>query len=129
MKVSTNHSFKVYEFSHFPPHSYQSSLLTHANEIRIVRHEIFSHLNFKYLQQLHNEEIIEGFPLIKSSQGVCNGCLVGKHPERRYEVGKERRVASSLELIHSDIFGPMPTTSMNGSIYFLTFINEYLRYC
>ena len=31
-------------------------------------------------------------------------------------------------LIHSDISGPMPTTSMNGSRYFLTFIDDFSRY-
>ena len=32
--------------------------------------------------------MVEVLPLIKSSQGVCNGCLGGKHPERKYNVGK-----------------------------------------
>ena len=55
--------------------------------------------------------------------------LGSKHPEQRYEVGKERRVDSTLDLVQSDVFGPMPTTSMNGSRYFLTFIDDYSRYC
>ena len=46
-----------------------------------------------------------------------------------YDVGKERREVSTLDLIHSDVLGPIPTTSMNGSIYFLTFIDDYSRYC
>ena len=69
--------------------------------------------------------MVEGFPLIKSFEGVCNGCLVAKHPKRRYEVGKGRRDASTLDLVHIDVFGPMPKPSMNGSIYFLTCIDEY----
>ena len=32
-------------------------------------------------------------------------------------------------LVHSDVSRPMLTTSMNGSRYFLTFINDYSRYC
>ena len=73
--------------------------------------------------------MVEGFPLIKYSKGVCNGCLVGKNPERRYEVGKEITVASALNLIHSDVSRPIPTTSMNGSRYLLTFIDDCSRYC
>ena len=80
MKGAANHAFKAYEFSHFLPHSYPSALLTHANDTSRIWHEIFVHMNFKYIQQLHNEEMVEGFPLIKSSKGVCNGYLVGKHP-------------------------------------------------
>ena len=33
-----------------------------------------------------------------------------------------------LGLIHSDISGPMPITSMNGSRYILTFIDYFSRY-
>ena len=33
-----------------------------------------------------------------------------------------------LGLIHSDISGPMPVTSMNGSRYLLTFIDDFSRY-
>ena len=119
--------FYVYQMTHTGSH--QSSYLTHANETSRIWHEIFDHLNFKYLQQVHNEEMIEGFPLIKSSQGICNGWLVQKHPEWKYDVGKERRDPSTLDLIHSDVSGPMPTTSMNGSRYVLTFIDDYSRYC
>ena len=31
-------------------------------------------------------------------------------------------------MIHSDISGPMPTTSMSGSRYVLTFIDDFSRY-
>ena len=33
-----------------------------------------------------------------------------------------------LGMIHSDISGPMPITSMNGSRYILTFIDDFSRY-
>ena len=72
--------------------------------------------------------MVEGFHLIQASDGVCPGCLVGKHSEKRYEVGKPHRDTSMLDLIHSDVSGPMPTTSINGSRYFLTFINDCLRF-
>ena len=68
--------------------------------------------------------MFQGFPLIKSAQGVCQGCVVGK-PEKMYEVGKERRETSILDLIHSDVLGPIPIEYMNGSKYFLTLIDDY----
>ena len=55
--------------------------------------------------------------------------MVGKHPEKRYDVGKAHRAASILDLIHSDVAGPMPTNSINGCRYFLTFIDDCSRYC
>ena len=73
--------------------------------------------------------MVEGFPIIQTSDGVCPSCLVGKHPEKRYEVGKAHRDASILDLIHSDVVGPIPTNSINGCRYFLTFIVDCSRYC
>ena len=43
--------------------------------------------------------MVEGLPLIQTSDGVCLGCLVGKHPEKRYEVGKAHIIVSILDLI------------------------------
>ena len=34
-------------------------------------------------------------------------------------------VRQSLELIHSDMCGPMPERSLGGTRYFITFINDY----
>ena len=109
-----NHASKAYEFSHFLPASHPRALLTHANNTSKLCHEKFGHLNFKYIQQLHNDKMVEGFPLIKTSDGVCLGCLVGKHSKKRYEVGKATRAASTLDMIHIDVSGPMPTTSIKG---------------
>ena len=78
--------------------------MTRANDTSRIWHGIFGHLNFNYLQEIHNEEIVKGFPLIMSSGDVCNGCLVGKHPKRRYEVGKERRVSFALDMVYSDVY-------------------------
>ena len=73
--------------------------------------------------------MVEGFPSIQTSNGVCIGFLVGKHPKNKYDVGKAHGVVSTLDLIHSDIAGPMPTYSINGCWYFLTFIDDFYRYC
>ena len=128
-KGITNHITKAYEFSHFLPVSPPTALLSHANNTSKIWHERFGHLNFKYLKQLHNDNMVEGFPSIQTFDGVCVGCLVGKHPEKKYDVGKAHRAVSTLDLIHSDAVGPMTTNSINGCKYFLTFIDVFSRYC
>ena len=47
-----DHTSKVYMFSHFLPYSNPSALLIHANEASNIWHEIFGHLNYKYLSDL-----------------------------------------------------------------------------
>ena len=72
--------------------------------------------------------MVEGLPVIKATTGICKGCVVGKHPEHKFNRGKASRASCILGLIHSDISDPMPITSMNGSRYFLTFIDDFSRY-
>ena len=42
--------------------------------------------------------------------------------------GKASRATTPLELIHSDICGPMSVKARHGAIYFHTFIDDYSRY-
>ena len=72
--------------------------------------------------------MVEGLPVIKATTRICKGCVVGKHPEHKFDRGKASRATCILGLIHSDISGPMPITSMNGSRYILTFIDYFSRY-
>ena len=38
------------------------------------------------------------------------------------------RATETLELIHSDVCGPMSTHARGGFLYFVTFIDDYSRY-
>ena len=127
VKGIANQSTKSYEFSHFLSVSPPTALLSNANDTSKIWHERFFHLNFKYLKLLHNDKMVEGFPSIQTSNGVCPGCLVGKHPEKKYDVGKAHRDASILYLIYSDVARPT-TNSINGCRYFLAFIDDCSRY-
>ena len=39
--------------------------------------------------------------------------LVGKHPEKKYDVGKAHRAKLILDFIHNDVVGHMPTNPIN----------------
>ena len=68
--------------------------------------------------------MVIGLPKIKFSKGVCQGCVLGKHPEHKFE-----RTSAPLELIQSDVFGPFSHMSMSQAKYALTFIDDFSRYC
>ena len=111
-KGVANHAQKVYMFSHFPPYSNPSTLLIHANEDSKIWYEIFGHLNYKYLSNLSEKEMVIGFPKIKFSKGICEGCILGKHLEHKFERASHERTSAPLEMIHSDVAGPFPHMSM-----------------
>ena len=64
-KGVANHTSKVYMFSQFLPYSNPSTLLIHANEASKLWHEIFGHLNYKYLSDLSEKEMVIGLPMIR----------------------------------------------------------------
>ena len=58
--------------------------------------------------------MVEGLSVIKATTEICKGCILGKHPEHKFDRGKARRALEILGLIHSDISGPIPITYING---------------
>ena len=66
-KGLANHHAKAYEFSHFVADAKPTALLTHGNEVSRLWHERFGHLNFKYLQQLQKNSMVEGLLVIKAT--------------------------------------------------------------
>ena len=124
-----DHQGRMYKFSHFLPNSRGKSLVSHANETIKFWNEIFGHMNYKYLQELNKYVMVDGLPPIKTSNGACIGCVVGKHLECNNEKGKARRATQVLGLVHSDIISPLPTPSYGGSRYVLTFIDDFSRFC
>jgi len=70
--------------------------------------------------------MVLGLPKI-SSLDLCEGCIYGKQTRKYFSVGKAWRASKCLELIHSDLCGPMQTKSLGGSRYFLLFTDDYSR--
>ena len=58
---------------------------------------------------------------------VCESCLEGKMTKRPF-TGKGLRAKEPLELIHSDVCGPMNVKARGGYEYYVTFIDDYSRY-
>ncbi|KAL5806123.1 hypothetical protein ACOSQ4_028856 [Xanthoceras sorbifolium] len=90
-------------------------------------HLRFGHLNFNGLRVLAKKEMVIGLPLLENSNHLCEGCIFGKQHRDSFPVGKSCRAKQQLQLVHSDICGPMETESHGGNRYFLTFIDDYSR--
>ena len=58
---------------------------------------------------------------------VCESCLEGKMTKRPFSA-KGYRAKEPLELVHSDVCGPMNIQARGGFEYFITFIDDYSRY-
>jgi hypothetical protein len=97
-----NYQSRLYTFSEFIEPDF-SLLLTHADESSRIWHERFGNLNFKYMQQLIKYILVDGLPNIHFSKGVCEGCVLGKHPQDKFDKGKSQQASTPLYPIHSDL--------------------------
>ncbi|KAA0062742.1 gag/pol protein [Cucumis melo var. makuwa] len=57
----------------------------------------------------------------------CDSCLEGKMTKRSF-TEKGLRAKTPLELVHSDLGGPMNVKARRGYKYFISFVDDYLRY-
>jgi hypothetical protein len=90
-------------------------------------HQRYAHLSTKGLKFLIKKQMVRGLPELKDSEEKCTDCLVGK--QQRNNIPKEATWRSSvkLELVHSDICGPITPQSNGGNRYFVTFTDDYSR--
>ena len=87
-------------------------------------HSRLGHMSRKAMETLSRLGCLP--KLCFSDFNFCEHCMYGKQTctSRNVSFEKERQ---PLELIHSDICGPMPTRSLGGSQYFVTFIDDAIR--
>lgn len=69
--------------------------------------------------------MVKGLPHINEDHDPCETCILAKHPRDAFP-NASFRAQEQLELVHTDLCGPMQTQSI-GSFYFLTFINDFSR--
>ena len=90
-------------------------------------HARFGHLNFaSLLRLLQKSERVCLFPRLEAPpKHVCEGCILGKMQRASFPKDGSMRAERRLQLIHSDVCGPMQTPSFGHYLYFVTFIDDY----
>ncbi|KAK2983322.1 hypothetical protein RJ640_016060 [Escallonia rubra] len=90
-------------------------------------HLRLGYLNFGGLKLLSTKNMVKGLPSIDQPDQLYEGCLVGKQHRHSFPKESISRAKASLELIHTDVCGPIDPASLGKNIYFLLFIDDYSR--
>lgn len=90
-------------------------------------HLRFGHLNFGGLKLLSKKKMAKGLPPINHADQLCEGCLLGKHSRKSFPEEASTRAKKPLELVHSDVCGPINPSSLGKSNYFVLFIDDFSR--
>jgi hypothetical protein len=85
-----------------------------SNEGATLWHQRFGHLNMVSLKKLEN--MVNGMNLKEVPlHHVCEACIESKHQRTSFSKDEASRASKLLELVHSDVCGPMKTTSRGGA--------------
>ncbi|KAL4035636.1 hypothetical protein IC575_004339 [Cucumis melo] len=88
-------------------------------------HLRLGHINLDRIGRLVKNGLLN--ELEDDSLPPCESCLEGKMTKRPF-TGKGYRAKEHLELIHSDLCGPMNVKARGGFEYFISSIDDYSRY-
>ncbi|PKA46818.1 Retrovirus-related Pol polyprotein from transposon TNT 1-94 [Apostasia shenzhenica] len=90
-------------------------------------HFRYGHLHINGLKLLNQKNMVIGLPKINDLENICEECLYGKQSRKSFLIGRTCRATHPLELVYSDLCGPMRIESLSGSRYFILFIDDYTR--
>ena len=88
-------------------------------------HKRLSHISEKGLKILTKKNHLpdpKSTPLKR-----CSHCLAGKQTRVAFKSSQHSRKPNVLELVYSDVCGPMKTKSLGGALYFMTFTDDHSR--
>lgn len=88
-------------------------------------HKHLGHMSKKGLKILVGKNLL---PSLKSYNfDLCEHCIYGRQIRVSFLRGGHDRKKNVLELVHSDVFGPVNIKSLGGASYFVTFIDNASR--
>ncbi|GAA0141467.1 hypothetical protein LIER_02604 [Lithospermum erythrorhizon] len=90
------------------------ALVSRKNEDAELWHKKLGHTNYRNIQQLISKEAVRGLPIHEIKDNVCGECQVGKLIKSCHQKLQHLVTTRVLELIHTDLMGPMQVKSYGG---------------
>ena len=90
-------------------------------------HRKLGHVNFKYLNLLCKDNLLEGGPqCLESPFMKCSICIHSKMSNLPFK-NNRAKAKEILEIVHTDVNGPHKTTAYSGEKYFVSFLDDYIK--
>ena len=96
----------------------------------LLWHLRYGHLGYDNIKLLCQKSMVRGLDLnVKDKfDRSCEGCTMGKQNRLPFPKASQHQSSQPLELVYSDVCGPMSVDSVGGSKFFVTFIDSYSRF-
>jgi hypothetical protein len=105
-------------------------MMARGKETPRLWHERYGHLGYDNLARLTT--MVKGINIdakeFKSAEesGLCEPCVLGKQHRAAFKQSSSM-TKQPLELVHTDLCGPLPVTSLGGNNYFVTVLDDYSK--
>nr|GFB50943.1 ribonuclease H-like domain-containing protein [Tanacetum cinerariifolium] len=90
-------------------------------------HRRMAHVNFKTINKLAKNGLVEGLPLkLFTNEYNCVACNKGKQHKASYKaISAVRIISEPLQLLHMDLFGPTSIRSIDHKYYSLVVTDDF----
>ncbi|GAU49301.1 hypothetical protein TSUD_367130 [Trifolium subterraneum] len=85
------------------------------------------HLNFKDLTLMQKKNYVTGLPAMNAPEEICEEYVHFKQPRGSFSKNAMSKTKSTLEIVYSDVCGPMQVDSIGGNKYFVSFVDDFSR--
>ena len=96
-----------------------------------VWHLRLGHLNYQSVDKLATKDMAIGMH-VKTNDSIgsstCEACVLGKMAKLPFPKKSQHKTSQPLEIVHTDLIGPMQVPSHGGSLYALMFTDDFSRY-
>eukprot|EP00171_Calliarthron_tuberculosum_P016658 IDg16658t1 len=93
-------------------------------------HERLAHVGKVGIKRMIYHGVVNGATLNsnETSDASCSGCIMGKSHRSLIPKKIKSHTRAVLDLVHSDVVGPLEVQSIGGSHYFITFIDDHYKW-
>ena len=91
-------------------------------------HRRVGHMGEQNVNKSVNVDLVKDMPISKQEMTFCEPCVEGQARQQPNPKQCYTRSANILDLIHSDVCGPLKPQSFGGKGYFVTFTDDCSRF-
>ena len=73
--------------------------------------------------------MINGVDNVNGKMPFCEACVQVKQTRKPFKGSYEVQTTGKLQIVHSDVCGPMSVALVGGAKYFVSFTDDFTRYC
>jgi len=114
-------------FSFLPFEEEYSAFQTKLTDME-VWHKRLGHCHQQRMISMKKHDSVRGVPQFTDFPSNCSACQFGKQSRKPFQKSTWRST-QKLQLIHTDVAGPLSTPSIKGSRYYILFIDDFSRMC